>query len=123
MSASHASSWKRRCVRCDCRPSARRSRLRAHVRSFGRRRDELPAIPLNASPGPCGGDPGEPSRACKGAGLDFDKLLASGRIKEIIYVHDDDEVEELNKKIVYGGAGRARAATEHASLPLLVLWR
>ena len=41
----------------------------------------------------------------KGAGLDFDKLLASGRIKEIIYVHDDDEVEELNKKIVYGGAG------------------
>ena len=35
----------------------------------------------------------------RGAGLDFTQLLASKRVREVIYVHDDDEVSELKRKV------------------------
>ena len=40
-----------------------------------------------------------------GAGLDLAQLVASERVLEVIYVHDDDEVEEIKRKLVYGAAG------------------
>ena len=40
-----------------------------------------------------------------GAGLDLHALVNSGRVHEVIYVHDDDEVEEIRKTLVLGTAG------------------
>ena len=40
-----------------------------------------------------------------GAGLDLNELLASGRVREVIHVHDQDEKEQLKHNLVYGVAG------------------
>ena len=37
------------------------------------------------------------------AGLNLEKLLESGRVEEVFYVHDDDEVEE--EEVGGGGGG------------------
>ena len=46
-----------------------------------------------------------PLAAGGGAGLNLPLLVSSGRVKELIYVHDDDEVEDLKTRILYGTAG------------------
>ena len=40
-----------------------------------------------------------------GAGLNLDELVASGRVREVVYVHDDDECTDVKKRLVYGVAG------------------
>ena len=46
-----------------------------------------------------------PLEAGRGAGLKLHELCASGRLLEVIYVHDDDEVEDVKRTLVYGSAG------------------
>ena len=46
-----------------------------------------------------------PLHSGRGAGLNLDMLVASERVLEVIYVHDDDEVSELKNKLVFGSAG------------------
>ena len=46
-----------------------------------------------------------PLESGRGAGLNLDLLVSSKRVREVIYVHDDDEVVELKNKLLYGSAG------------------
>ena len=45
------------------------------------------------------------AEAFGGAGLNLNELLASGRVREVIHVHDKDECELLRTRLVYGVAG------------------
>ena len=60
-----------------------------------------------------------PSTGQRGAGLRLDQLVASGRVLELVHVHDDDEVTALKTLILKSAAGvlpikRSTLAALHA---------